>query len=85
MSMFDLSGKTALVTGATGGIGAGIARVLYAQGASVILSGTREEVLKELAGVLGDRAQVAPANLGDNDSDDALAKTARLCIIGDVT
>ena len=75
-SMFDLSGKTALVTGATGGIGAGIAKMLHAQGASVILSGTREEVLAELAGTLGERAQVAPADLGDNDSVDALAKTA---------
>ena len=74
--MFDLSGKTALVTGATGGIGAAIARTLHAQGAGVILSGTREAVLAELAGELGDRADVAPANLSDRASVEALAKTA---------
>ena len=50
--MFDLSGKTALVTGATGGIGAALARALHAQGAHVTLSGTREAVLEELAGEL---------------------------------
>ena len=74
--MFDLTGKSALVTGATGGIGAEIARALHKQGATVILSGTREAVLSELAGELGDRAHVAPANLGDAASIDALAKTA---------
>jgi len=74
--MFDLTGKTALVTGATGGIGAEIARTLHAQGATVILSGTREAVLQERAGELGERCHVAPANLGDPASVDALAKTA---------
>lgn len=74
--MFDLSGKTALVTGATGGIGAAIARSLHAQGAAVILSGTRQAVLDELASELGDRTSVAPANLGDPESVEALAKTA---------
>jgi 3-oxoacyl-[acyl-carrier protein] reductase len=74
--MFELNGKVALVTGATGGIGAQIARTLHGQGATVILSGTREAVLAELAGELGERTHVAPANLGDNASVDALAKTA---------
>ena len=59
--MFDLSGKTPLVTGATGGIGAEIARTLHAQGAHVVLSGTREAVLQELAGSLGARTSVAAA------------------------
>ncbi|NQW10868.1 MAG: 3-oxoacyl-[acyl-carrier-protein] reductase [Alphaproteobacteria bacterium] len=74
--MFDLSGKTALVTGATGGIGTAIARSLHTQGASVILSGTREAVLKALADELGGRASVAPANLSDPASVEALAKSA---------
>ena len=74
--MFDLSGKTALVTGATGGIGGAIARTLYAQGATVTLSGTREAVLRELATELGERAHVLPCNLGDLEAVDALAKSA---------
>lgn len=61
--MFDLTGKTALVTGASGGIGAEIARVLHAQGAVVGLSGTRREALEALAGELGERAHVLPADL----------------------
>lgn len=61
--MFDLSGKTALVTGASGGIGAGIARALHAQGARVVLSGTRTEQLGNLTAELGDRTFVAPCNL----------------------
>jgi 3-oxoacyl-[acyl-carrier protein] reductase len=63
--MFDLSGKTALVTGATGGIGGAIARGLHRQGATVALSGTRREALDELAGSLGDRVHVLPCNLSD--------------------
>lgn len=63
--MFDLSGKTALVTGATGGIGGAIARGLHRQGATVALSGTRREALDELAGSLGERVHVLPCNLAD--------------------
>jgi len=63
--MFDLSGKTALVTGASGGIGPAIARALHGQGASVMLSGTREEALKALHGELGERSHVARASLND--------------------
>ncbi|HEY1154304.1 MAG TPA: 3-oxoacyl-[acyl-carrier-protein] reductase [Pseudolabrys sp.] len=63
--MFDLSGKTALVTGATGGIGGAIARALHGQGATVALSGTRREALDELAGSLGERVHVLPCNLAD--------------------
>jgi 3-oxoacyl-[acyl-carrier protein] reductase len=70
--MFDLSGKTALVTGATGGIGGAIARALHTQGATVVLSGTREAVLNDLAGDLGDRAFAAAANLSDAASVDGL-------------
>ncbi len=63
--MFSLDGKTALVTGASGGIGAAIARALYAQGAAVTLSGTRREALDALAAELGSRAHVCPAELRD--------------------
>jgi 3-oxoacyl-[acyl-carrier protein] reductase len=74
--MFDLSGKTALVTGATGGIGGAVARALHAQGATVALSGTRREVLETLAGELGARAHVLPANLSDKDSVEGLVPAA---------
>ena len=74
--MFDLTGKTALVTGATGGIGAEIARTLHAQGAHVVLSGTREAVLQELATALGDRTSVAAANLSDAAAVDGLVAAA---------
>jgi 3-oxoacyl-[acyl-carrier protein] reductase len=63
--MFDLTGKTALVTGATGSIGGVIARNLHAQGATVTISGTRQEVLEQLAGELGQRVHVLPCNLAD--------------------
>ncbi|WP_417684087.1 3-oxoacyl-[acyl-carrier-protein] reductase [Roseibium sp.] len=74
--MFNLEGKAALVTGATGGIGASIARALHAQGASVALSGTRKEKLEELAAELGERAFVTPANLSDRAAVDALLPAA---------
>ncbi len=74
--MFDLSGKSALVTGASGGIGADIARTLHGAGASVGLSGTRVEPLEALAAELGDRAHVLPCNLGDGGAVEALPKQA---------
>jgi 3-oxoacyl-[acyl-carrier protein] reductase len=66
--MFDLSGKKALVTGASGGIGEEIARALHACGAIVAIHGTREEKLRELASSLGERVHVYPANLSDRDA-----------------
>lgn len=74
--MFDLTGKTALVTGASGGIGAEIARVLHAQGAAVGLSGTRKDPLEALAQELGERAHVLPCNLSDMAAVEALPKQA---------
>jgi 3-oxoacyl-[acyl-carrier protein] reductase len=74
--MFDLTDKTALVTGATGGIGRAIARALHAQGASVVLSGTRSDVLEAIKAELGERVSVAPCNLGDAASVEALPKAA---------
>jgi 3-oxoacyl-[acyl-carrier protein] reductase len=74
--MFDLSGKTALVTGASGGIGGAIARALHAQGASLVLHGTRAEKLEALAGELGARARVEAADLADPAAAEALAKAA---------
>lgn len=74
--MFDLTGKKALVTGASGGIGESIARMLHAQGATVGLHGTREEKLQALASDLGDRTVVLPANLSDLDEASNLGKTA---------
>ncbi|WP_298862404.1 3-oxoacyl-[acyl-carrier-protein] reductase [uncultured Sulfitobacter sp.] len=74
--MFDLTGKNALVTGASGGIGADIARAMYAQGATVGLSGTRTEPLEALAAELGDRAHVLPCNLSDMEAVKALPKQA---------
>ena len=74
--MFDLSGKTALVTGATGGIGGAIARGLHRQGATVALSGTRKEALDQLAAELKDRVQVLPCDLSDKDQVEALVPKA---------
>lgn len=74
--MFRLDGKTALVTGASGGIGSAIAKTLHAQGAKVVLSGTREGVIRELAEELGDRAFYAAANLSDPSEADALIAKA---------
>jgi 3-oxoacyl-[acyl-carrier protein] reductase len=74
--MFRLDGKTALVTGASGGIGAAIAHTLHAQGATVVLSGTRQAVLDDLAATLGERAFVCAADLGVPDAADALVAVA---------
>ncbi|MGH6958196.1 MAG: 3-oxoacyl-[acyl-carrier-protein] reductase [Caulobacteraceae bacterium] len=74
--MFDLSGKMALVTGASGGIGGAIARSLHAQGAHVTLSGTRETALEALRAELGARASVAPADLADAAAVDGLVAAA---------
>ncbi|AUQ54477.1 3-oxoacyl-ACP reductase FabG [Phaeobacter inhibens] len=74
--MFDLTGKTALITGASGGIGGDIARALHAAGATVGLSGTREAPLQELAAELGERAHVLPCNLSDAEAVEALPKQA---------
>ncbi|ATI41629.1 3-oxoacyl-[acyl-carrier-protein] reductase [Pacificitalea manganoxidans] len=74
--MFDLTGKSALITGASGGIGAEIARHLHGAGATVGLSGTREAPLEALAAELGERAYVLPCNLGDAEAVTALPKQA---------
>jgi 3-oxoacyl-[acyl-carrier protein] reductase len=74
--MFDLTGKTALVTGASGGIGADIARALHQAGAVVGLSGTRVEPLEALAGALGGRAHVLPCNLSNPEEVEGLVKRA---------
>jgi 3-oxoacyl-[acyl-carrier protein] reductase len=74
--MFDLAGKTALVTGASGGIGSDIARMLHAQGATVTLSGTRQEALEALKAELGDRTHIAVCNLSDLAQVQELPKTA---------
>jgi len=74
--MFELNGKTALITGATGAIGGTIARVLHAQGAMVAISGTRRDVLDRLAADLGDRVRVLPCNLADGAETDALVPQA---------
>ncbi|MEM7470028.1 MAG: 3-oxoacyl-[acyl-carrier-protein] reductase [Pseudomonadota bacterium] len=74
--MFDLAGKNALVTGASGGIGGEIAKALHNAGAQVGLSGTRVEPLEALAAELGERAYVLPCNLSDADAVAALPKQA---------
>lgn len=74
--MFDLTGKTALVTGASGGIGSAIARMLHRQGATVTLSGTRAEALAGLAGELGERSRVQPCNLANAAQVEALVPAA---------
>jgi 3-oxoacyl-[acyl-carrier protein] reductase len=70
--MFDLSQKRALVTGASGAIGGAIAQALHRAGATVALSGTREDALKDLAAVLGERTAVVPANLADAEAVESL-------------
>jgi 3-oxoacyl-[acyl-carrier protein] reductase len=74
--VFNLTGKTALVTGASGGLGGAIARALYGQGATVALSGTRREALEALAGELGSRAHVLPCDLADAAAVEALVPAA---------
>ena len=74
--MFDLTGKTALITGASGGIGGAIAKALHGQGAKVVLSGTRAEALEAVKAELGGNAFIAPANLSDIASVEALPKAA---------
>jgi 3-oxoacyl-[acyl-carrier protein] reductase len=74
--MFELTGKTALVTGATGTIGATIARSLHGQGATVAISGTRREVLDRLGAELGDRVHILAANLADTAETEALVPRA---------
>jgi len=74
--MFDLTGKAALVTGASGGIGGAIATALHGAGATVGLSGTRVEPLEALAAELGERAHVLPCNLGDREAVAGLPKAA---------
>jgi 3-oxoacyl-[acyl-carrier protein] reductase len=80
--MFDLTGRTALVTGASGGIGEAIARALHAQGAAVTLSGTRREALDRLAGELGEHVHVVPANLAVRAEVDALVPAAERAMGG---
>jgi 3-oxoacyl-[acyl-carrier protein] reductase len=74
--MFDLTGKTALVTGASGGLGGAIARALHAQGATVALSGTRKEALETLATELGERTHVLVCDLADAAAVEALTPAA---------
>jgi 3-oxoacyl-[acyl-carrier protein] reductase len=74
--MFDLTGKTALVTGATGGIGGAIARAFHAQGATVAVSGTRRELLDQLAAELKERVHVLPCNLADKEAVEALVPSS---------
>ncbi len=82
--MFDLTGKTALVTGASGGIGGAIARALHAQGAIVVLSGTRADALEAVKAELGSRAFIAAANLSDIASVEALPKAAEQAAGGSI-
>jgi 3-oxoacyl-[acyl-carrier protein] reductase len=83
--MFVLSGKTALVTGASGGIGGAIARALHAQGAHVVLSGTREAALEGLASDLGDRASCVACDLADGAAVDGLVARAEAAAGGDLS
>jgi 3-oxoacyl-[acyl-carrier protein] reductase len=80
--MFDLNGKTALVTGATGGIGDAIARALHAQGATLAISGTRRERLDQFGQELGSRVHVLPCDLGDKDAVEALVPAAEEALGG---
>ncbi|HWA90206.1 MAG TPA: 3-oxoacyl-[acyl-carrier-protein] reductase [Rhizomicrobium sp.] len=82
--MFDLTGRNALVTGASGGIGGAIAKALHAQGATVVLSGTRAEALEALKSELGERAHIATCNLADSASVEALPKAAEQALGGTI-
>jgi 3-oxoacyl-[acyl-carrier protein] reductase len=78
--MFDLTGKTALVTGASGGIGGAIAKALHEQGATIVLSGTRADALEKVKAELGSRAHIATCNLSDPASVEALPKAAEAAL-----
>lgn len=78
--MFDLTDRKALVTGATGGIGGAIARILHAQGATIALSGTRREALEELAEDLGERTIVLTCDLADPDAVEKLVPAAEAAL-----
>ena len=80
--MFDLTGRKALVTGASGGIGGAIARALHAQGATVALSGTRRAALDDVASALGERVEIIEANLSDKDSVEGLVPAAEAAMDG---
>jgi 3-oxoacyl-[acyl-carrier protein] reductase len=80
--MFDLTGKRAVITGASGAIGAAIARALHGNGATVALSGTRAEALQAVASELGERVHVVPADLGDTAAQDALVTQAEAAMQG---
>jgi 3-oxoacyl-[acyl-carrier protein] reductase len=80
--MFDLTGRKALITGATGGIGGAIAKALHEKGATIAISGTRRAALDELAGALGGRVHVVEANLSDKDSVEALVPAAETAMEG---
>ena len=80
--MFDLSGRNALVTGASGGLGAAIARALHAQGANLVLSGTRVDALQALAGGLAERAQVIVCDLANEAAVEALVPAAEAAMGG---
>ena len=80
--LFDLSGRTALITGATGGIGGAIAHALHHQGATVAISGTRREVLETLAGDLKERVHVLPCDLGNAESVEKLVPAAEAALGG---
>ncbi|MEQ8825694.1 MAG: 3-oxoacyl-[acyl-carrier-protein] reductase [Filomicrobium sp.] len=84
--MFDLTGKNALVTGATGGIGGAIAKAFHAAGATVAISGRRQDKLEELAAELGERVHILPCDLADREAvgklvDEAVSAMSRLDII----
>lgn len=78
--MFDLAGRTALVTGATGGIGGAIARALHGQGATVAISGTRPQALESLAGELGGRVHILPCNLAEREAVEGLVPAAEAAL-----